>query len=233
MLAEGILQIRIYALYSLNKRILVLLLVCFVGSLGTSAWIAGSTLHSKSFSATAFPIPGGAFCVPFGISSHFYTYWIPMLAFETLLCVLAVVKGFQTFKSNGSLFHRGQQLVGILVRDSLMYFFVICITYLTCLLFFILAPTTLLEVPIGFTVAMSCVLANRVVLNVREVGRDVDSYFSTSHKAASRVGYDTSFCSPGTLSNFEMEQLRTMKAERHLSEMVPEYYDDSPPFVVL
>ncbi|PPR05320.1 hypothetical protein CVT26_011579, partial [Gymnopilus dilepis] len=245
MLAEGILQIRIYALYSLNKWILVLLIACFVGSTATSAWIAATFLQAQSFRAKiavshygtflalAVTIPGGKFCVPFGISPHFYTYWIPMLAFETLLCVLAVFRGFQAFRSNGSLFQRGRQLVGILVRDSLMYFFVICVTYLTCLLFWTMAPTTLLEVPVGFTVAMSCVVASRVVLNVRQVSRDVDSNLPTSQIPTSRAGYGTSFCSPGNLTDFEMDQLRSMRAERHWSEIVPEYYEDSPPFVVL
>jgi len=231
MLAEGILQIRIFALYSLNKKILALMLVCFIASSATSAWIMGSAL--SSITATAFTIPGGKFCVPSNVPPHFYTFWIPMLGFETLLCALALVRGFQTFRSNGSLFHSGRQLVGILVRDSLMYFMVICATYLTCLLVWTLAPTTLLEVPVGFSVAMSCVLANRVVLNVREVSREVDaSRVNTSQKPLNYTTFDASFCSPGTLTEFEMEQLRTMRA-RHLSEIVPMHYDPELPFIVL
>jgi len=232
MLAEGILQIRIYALYSLNKKILALMLICFLACSATSAWVVWTSL--SSFGASAVAIPGGTFCVPFGVSPHFYVFWIPMLAFECLLCFLALVRGFQTFKSKGSLFHSGRQLVGILVRDSLMYFLVICATYLTCLLFWILAPTTLLEVPVGFSVAMSCVLANRVVLNVREVSRDIDaSRLNTSQRLISRTAYDASWCSPGTLTDFEMEQLRTMKAERPMSEIVSDHYDDPVPFIVL
>ncbi|KDR66617.1 hypothetical protein GALMADRAFT_147830 [Galerina marginata CBS 339.88] len=232
MLAEGILQIRIYALYSLNKKILAIMLICFVGCSATSAWVVWTSL--SSFGASALPISGGTFCVPFGISPHFYVFWIPMLAFESLLCFLALVRGFQTFKSNGSLFHSGRQLVGILVRDSLIYFLVICATYLTCLLFWLLAPPTLLEVPVGFSVAMSCVLANRVVLNVREVSRDIDaSRLNTSQKIISPTAFDASFCSPGTLTDFEMEQLRTMKAERPSSGVVSDYYEVPVPFVVL
>ncbi|KAK1219979.1 hypothetical protein PQX77_017275 [Marasmius sp. AFHP31] len=46
-------------------------------------------------------------------------------------------------------------------------------TYLTNLLVWE-ADTTLVEVPIGWSIAMSCVLGNRVILNVRRVGRNVE-----------------------------------------------------------
>ncbi|KAH9478051.1 hypothetical protein JR316_0010288 [Psilocybe cubensis] len=184
MLAEGILQIRLYALYSLNKKILALMLVVFIASTATSAWIMGTALSSVT--ATAVQIPGGAFCVPANVTPHFYAFWIPMLAFETLLC------------------------------------------------------TSLLEVPVGFSLAMSCVLANRVVLNVRVVSREIDaSRVTASQKpltANSHALHDASFCSPGTLTEYEMARLRTMRAESKFNVKVPsERSDDfdSPPFTVL
>lgn len=47
-----------------------------------------------------------------------------MLAFEGLLCVLALIRGFQTYRTKGSLFHSSRQLLGILIRDSVLYFLV-------------------------------------------------------------------------------------------------------------
>lgn len=69
-------------------------------------------------------IPGGMFCIPNNVSTHFFAFWIPMLAFETLLCGLALIRGFQTYRSNGTLFQSGRQLVAILIRDSIFYFLV-------------------------------------------------------------------------------------------------------------
>lgn len=70
-------------------------------------------------------IPNGVFCVPSNVSPHFYIFWIPMLAFEALLCSLAVIRGFRTYRSNRtSIFHNGRELVAILIRDSLIYFLV-------------------------------------------------------------------------------------------------------------
>ncbi|KAF8157218.1 hypothetical protein B0H34DRAFT_712762 [Crassisporium funariophilum] len=230
MIAEAILQMRLYALYSLNKKILALMLISYVVSSAIAGWIMGTVL--SSITASAFKIPGGMFCVPSGVSQSFYMFWIPMLAFEFLLCTLALVRGFQTLRSDGSLFRSGRQLVSILIRDSVLYFLVICATYVTCLLVWIIAPTSLLEVPIGFSIAMSCVLANRVVLNVREVSREVEASKLSSQKLV-KDGYgryDTSFCSPGTLTQYEMEQLRTMRADRPLSD-IEEHYE--LPFTVL
>ena len=84
--------------------------------------LTGWSEISPSNTASAFPIPGGNFCILRGVSRHFYAFWIPILFFEALLCTLAIIRGVQKYRSQGNLFRSGRQLVGILVRDSLMYF---------------------------------------------------------------------------------------------------------------
>jgi len=120
------------------------MLTFFVLCSASSAYVMGTVLSSITgkaslynlitsgrsdspfpFTASAFPIPGGKFCVPKGVSTHFYAFWIPMLSFETLLCTLAVIRALQMRQPSRSLFHSGRQLVGVLVRDSLMYFLVL------------------------------------------------------------------------------------------------------------
>ncbi|KAF8993604.1 hypothetical protein BDQ17DRAFT_128569 [Cyathus striatus] len=169
-----------------------------------------------------------------------------MLAFETLLCTLALIRGFQTFKAKGPLFSSGRLLVGILIRDSVLYFLVICVTYLSCLLVWISSPISLLEVPIGFSVAMSCVLGNRIVLNVREVNEDIERSRGTHlskpsmgrsngrlsvHVSSRRdvlvdivdVENAQGYSVTGSLSEYEMDTLRGMRADPRFSQ----------PFVVL
>lgn len=67
---------------------------------------------------------------------------------------------------------------------------------------------TLLEVPIGFSVAMSCVLANRIILNVRAANKKTNlpaaPYRVTIEEDGSR----------GTLSDIEMAQLRSLGSQR-------------------
>jgi len=214
---SAILQMRLYALFSLDKRVLALMLTCFIISTSTSAYVLHSVL--SKFTASAIRLPtGGMFCVPSRVSPNFYLFWIPILAFETLLCVLALFRGFQTLRSGGSLFISGRHLVITLIRDSILYFFVIGATYLCSLLVWMLAPVTLLEVPIGFTLAMSCVLANRVVLNVRKAGQVVN--LTDSRKPMTGQGYNEGLCSRGSLSQLEMVQLRSMRADCRLTNVV-------------
>ncbi|KAJ3537705.1 hypothetical protein NMY22_g5485 [Coprinellus aureogranulatus] len=230
-------------MYSLNKIVLTIMALAFLGSTATSGYVMHSVI--SKITATAITIPNGKFCVPHNVSDKFYVFWIPMLAFECLLCTLALIRGFQAFVTDGSLFRRGRELIRILLLDSVLYFLVITATYMTCLLVWIVGPvrvslqlrpnalvdafppekTTLLEVPIGFSVAMSCVLANRLILNVREVNRTLeqskpsqqqdrtpsyvrDSDFIEYYYGSGELGAAAtmSFGNQGTLTQFEMDQ---------------------------
>jgi len=94
-------------------------------------------------------------------------------------------------------------------------------------------------VPIGFTIAMSCVLSNRIILNVRKVGRESEEAASPLEQTGDpdKVGWETSFCSPGCLTAmelglnlFELELAHTVpqetRPESTYSDIV-HYYQDS------
>jgi len=166
MLAEAILQVRIYALYSMSKSVLLLMVAAFLTSCATSAWIMGTAL--SEITAHSVQIPGGEFCDLPIIPDRIYTFWIPKLTFESVLCTLALIRGFQSFKAHGSLFDRSCHLFHILVRDSVLYFFVIAGIYLTCMIFWIKEQNALFQAPVGFSLVMSCSLASRMILNIRE-----------------------------------------------------------------
>lgn len=139
--------------------------VSFVLCFAASAVVMGYSL--RGLTATSAKIPGGQFCVTPLVPDHFYTFWIPMLVFEFLLCFLAVFRGYGSYSASGTMFN-GQRLFDILIRDSLIYFLAIGVTYLTCLVVWILEPNILLEAPIGFSLAISCTLGNRMILNLRD-----------------------------------------------------------------
>lgn len=97
-------------------------------------------------------IPGLPFCVPTGLSKNFWTYWIPLLACESLFCALALFRAFaeglsehasdarNVWQTRGrrawsgeggafarrlmSVFRNGQRIVDVLIRDSIIYFLV-------------------------------------------------------------------------------------------------------------
>ncbi|KDR69146.1 hypothetical protein GALMADRAFT_282816 [Galerina marginata CBS 339.88] len=177
ILAQGILQVRIYALYSLNKKILAVMLICYFACSAVSAWM---WTDLEILIIIAVPIPGGKFCIP-SRAANFYSFWIPVLSFEFMLFFLAVFRGIGEYRLAGSsMFRGGRSLVGILIRDSVFYFLVIAVAYLISLLFWLSAPSGLVEAPVGYSPAMSCVLANRVLFNIREGSRVRSPMFTSS-----------------------------------------------------
>jgi hypothetical protein len=85
----------------------------------------GETAHQILVTVTPFQDVPTKFCVAMNLPKWFYAYWIPFLVFETLLFVLALVKGYSSIKGHlmkGSL--GGHTLLECLVHDSVLYFFV-------------------------------------------------------------------------------------------------------------
>ncbi|KAF4616795.1 hypothetical protein D9613_008250 [Agrocybe pediades] len=145
------------------------MLVGFVLSMGFSTWIFVLDVLSAHSSATPIPWPtGGDTCVFPTLPPRAYVLWIPILVFEAFLCALVVIRGIKTFKSEISQYSRMTAILNVMVRDSVIIFIALGITYLACLVVWLKEANSTIEIPSGFTVAMSCVLGYRVLLNARE-----------------------------------------------------------------
>lgn len=218
MIAEVILQMRLYALYYLDKKILTLMASTFLVASAVAAAILGHVL--SNLIVTANPLPEVNFCFSLNIPAWFFTFWIPIIAFESLLCGLALYRGYQTFRSEGSPFQSGRHLVSILIRDSVLYFLVMFATYFTNMLMWLAADIDLLEVPIAFSIALSCCLGNRLILNVRRVNRDLELEKS-QRKSETRPGVaELYYDSSSTLTEIELGQLRSMRADQSFGQFV-------------
>jgi len=216
MIAEVILQLRLFALYHLNTKVLLLMVCAFLASSAAAATLMGSVL--SGITVHSHDIPGIPFCVAYNISDHFYAFWIPILFFETFLCGLAVLRGLQNFTNQSTIYLSGKRIFEILVRDSVLYFLIIFATYLVNLLWFSLGPDTLIEIPIGFSVAMSCVMGNRLLLNIRGAVRksNLDEKLSSVDPEGGlplHVMGSGSSALPLTNNDDVIEQLRTMSAD--------------------
>ncbi|KAJ7447975.1 hypothetical protein FB451DRAFT_1533629 [Mycena latifolia] len=119
----AILVIRIWAIYGRSKVLIVIL-----GVLGCLQLAASSAIVGISISQGSFLLGVGIssiFCVIFP-PHYFGAYWIPILAFEVTLFILTLIKGLENFRRakvfalSGT---SGQALLSILVRDSVLYFF--------------------------------------------------------------------------------------------------------------
>ncbi|KAH9829842.1 uncharacterized protein C8Q71DRAFT_887647 [Rhodofomes roseus] len=168
-----ILLLRLYALYFLNKRMLVFMVANSIIAWAASAGIIGSLLANITATAHPFPMYPKPFCAASGLSAYAYAFWIPMLVSECVLCALAVSRFVHMHhtRTGATLFQNGRRLVEALIRDSVWYFVVIFATYLANTIVFVVGTATEIEIPIGFSVAFACVLANRLCLSARGMVR--------------------------------------------------------------
>ncbi|KAI0826702.1 hypothetical protein BC628DRAFT_1319920 [Trametes gibbosa] len=178
IIAELILQLRLYALYFRDKRVLACMALVCLGTAASSAYVMGVALNRVGAIAMILPHKRSTACVPTQLPDHFYAFWIPMLVSESILCGLALLRGFKAYSPGVNMFQNGKRIIEILVRDSLFYFVIIFATYLINTILFFTRPDSEVEIPIGFAVALSVVLSNRLCLNVRGYIRDEDSLLS-------------------------------------------------------
>ncbi|OCH89453.1 hypothetical protein OBBRIDRAFT_835775 [Obba rivulosa] len=217
--------LRLYALYSLNKKVLIFMGVTFLLCAAASATIMGMVL--AQIQAVFNEIPGVPFCVATDVPADFFAFWIPMLVSESVLCGLALYRGMENYRRGGTLYQSGRHLFQILVRDSAFYFVVVFATYFTNALIFTLGSELEVEIPIGFAVALSCVMSNRLCLNVRGMVREdaasvhtapprpLDfSLASLPQRSGTQGSAVVTVGSGSRLTEFEMLELRSMRAER-------------------
>ncbi|KAH8111206.1 hypothetical protein DFH11DRAFT_648919 [Phellopilus nigrolimitatus] len=167
-LAELALQLGIYALYNKNRKILLLLITSF-----STTFIAMLTLsikvllHEKN---SFYDFGSGQdmhMCVPINLSSYFREIWIPLLVHEALLLGLVLYKAIESMRTHGV---RGSmnRITIFLVRDSVMYFFIVFITYLASQLIWALGGANYIEIPVCFAISMGGIMSQRLLLNIRQ-----------------------------------------------------------------
>ncbi|KAH7881573.1 uncharacterized protein C8R40DRAFT_52862 [Lentinula edodes] len=167
MIVETILQMRLYALYFLDKRILSLMIVSFIVSSASTAAVWVILTRGNFSTQLEFP-----FCL-IKMPDYCYAIWIPRLAFGTLLCILALIRGFQLAKDESSVFESstlpsGRILMKVLIRDCIGSYLVLFTVYLTFLTIW-LKNTNLIETCFSLSVAFESIVGTRTILSIRKV----------------------------------------------------------------
>ncbi|KAJ6527425.1 hypothetical protein B0H19DRAFT_1275233 [Mycena capillaripes] len=155
-----ILQLRIYALYDASPRIAALVIGAFAVEI--LAVIGMFAVGSNHIEAVAEAVGNMVRCKATVVPSWLWLLWIPATSFELLLCVLAVYKGYQRFRSIGH-----QVLHDILVRDSIIYYLAIQCVYILNLIYWVNDARTSLEVLTALAIAPPSVMGSRLMINVR------------------------------------------------------------------
>ena len=131
-------------MYEKSKKILVLITLTFFVSTAIELVFMGLDLRSQRggsgfFSKhqficslllletvlalpAALALPGTTFCKTIKDWHTSFVFWIPILCYETLLCLLALYKGYENHRKDVSKECSGPRVLDILVRDSIIYF---------------------------------------------------------------------------------------------------------------
>ena len=134
-------QFRIFAMYKRSRIVLVILLASFGSEVVVVSaiivlsyehfdgmcYICPEDLHS-SLNTIQYYVPLDfqkpiTACVPHNISRYFYAFWFPIIAFDCVVCVLALSVSIRHIRRMRAVNYWTQNTVwNVLLKDSILYF---------------------------------------------------------------------------------------------------------------
>ncbi|KAG8856347.1 hypothetical protein FRB96_006498 [Tulasnella sp. 330] len=158
---EGALQMRVFALYNGNKKLMIFNLVFFV--LDAISVVTLVMIDTASYTPLQTP-PGlsGCFSTGFGQNYSRFIWWM-LFAFESWLSFLVARKAYQNYREFGIKSH----VLLILIRDSFLWYFLLAGCLMWMGLAFAIAPPGLLLLGVPFTHAAATIGGSRLLLNLR------------------------------------------------------------------
>ncbi|KAI0041932.1 hypothetical protein FA95DRAFT_1564881 [Auriscalpium vulgare] len=168
-----ILQMRVYALYSLNKRLRYALLFACIAEFIAMVALVGTTMAHIS-RLTTVSTPTG--CHYFGIISISAMFWVPALVVEPVLCALVIWKAWGSELAERMGLRRRKSKDGpdtppmmrSMARDSVVYFIG---TYSVLLVNTIIWAhfNEFINVIMPWSCALPSLLGSRMFLHMREL----------------------------------------------------------------
>ncbi|KAI0049202.1 hypothetical protein FA95DRAFT_1557145 [Auriscalpium vulgare] len=165
-IAQGILVMRVRALYNNSRTINIILYGSLLLTMGATASIMGYAIGTAPIAVLEFP--PYVTCTIGTVPMYLSTYFIPIFMLETLLAGLAVYKWLKDvgMRVTSPWQGFGPKLLYVLVRDSVLYFFAMSALYTFNIILWRTNPD-LFEVPVVFIFAAASLLGQRLILNMR------------------------------------------------------------------
>jgi len=153
--------LRLYSIYSRSNRILIAFTLLLLAELGTKIWAFTD--------GTALQLPPGLVgCILTGKSAPgkriVYT-WVAELVFDSAVFFATLYRTLCLYRSTH--ISEAQSLIGLIMRDGIMYFAVIFASNLVTVLIFLLAPDDLKVVNASFSTLITSLMVSRLMLNLR------------------------------------------------------------------
>jgi len=187
---ELMLILRVLALYPHNKKVLVLLVVLFIGNIIGFLVIGVHLVHQMT--ETQSPdrqIFSGCRRTP---PPLLYTEWIPSVVFESVVIILTLYKALA--------YRRYIPALRVLARDSMIYFSIMFSFLMLNVLFARVIRDSLRGMWVQPATLVSCLAVARMTLNIRKLSSDhevTDNILCTGNFQTTR-GCDTTICPTDT-----------------------------------
>jgi len=166
---QVIMQIRIHAMYNQNRTLKIIISILFV--LEISAELTMGIAKLVSDHVIIAPIPGLqnplSFCDE-TIPKYFFAYPIPLMGFDSILLALALYKGYIHYWESPNKAWFGSRLVGVIVRDSILFFACGFTVNLLNVLIWALGPYELFTLGTAWGITVPGLAATHVLINMRE-----------------------------------------------------------------
>ncbi|KAF9452192.1 hypothetical protein P691DRAFT_258112 [Macrolepiota fuliginosa MF-IS2] len=156
---------RTWAMYPYSQYIRYAALLSFICEVLAMAGIIIAA--SVKFQAHNSFYLGYSFCTPHNVPSFLFAFWIPVIALD---CVYFVLVAWLIVKRRDCNMHglaAPKTIWETLMRDSISYFIVTLLTYVANAVIWIVLPSRWAGLPQAFSVASTCIMGVRLVLNLR------------------------------------------------------------------
>ncbi|KAG2099901.1 uncharacterized protein F5147DRAFT_617277 [Suillus discolor] len=174
-LTQCIMQLRIYAMYRRTRRILVILVFAFFSEVLAVVVIIWRTIGPASqlvVTDESSSFPGKHLCTFSGINTDFTYLFIPVFCFELLLFFLAIRVSLNNMRERkatpGTSSLRVNSFMGILVRDSILYFFINLAMCVIVMSLWRNAAALHANISIPFIMLVETIIGTRMVINFKE-----------------------------------------------------------------
>ncbi|KAG2004849.1 hypothetical protein CC2G_003359 [Coprinopsis cinerea AmutBmut pab1-1] len=184
---QGIIINRLWCMYRRSRLVITLLMTALFAEAASSIFVVALNfrLETRITELNSYR----DMCFPTGFDTHFYVFWIFILAFDALIFTLAFLEAIKYIRESQArrALHQGSErsflnsdswpwvsrhgnFVQVLLRDSIVFPF---ITLVSCLLnilaWFQVLPYGWLQNTLNLSAVCSPILGCRLVLNLREL----------------------------------------------------------------
>ncbi|KDQ55918.1 hypothetical protein JAAARDRAFT_36689 [Jaapia argillacea MUCL 33604] len=185
-LVQILMQFRIYAMYNRATWVVAFMVTCFV--VEVAAITTFLVYEFSDMQVTVEPAPGVRFCTITSVPTFIFGIWIAFMAFEFVLFSLALYKSAIRLR-NVPQGWSGVNLLDVLLRDSILYFFVTFAAYCTNAIVWFALPPGWIEITEAFGLSLTCIMGTHLLLNLRGAYYGKDNSTGRSSTEFSSIGF--------------------------------------------